>query len=206
MIIGEELREFWIQKHVEHDIGSLSGNGYITVFYLHLDDIFPKVKTILNIGVGTGGFEKACVQAGKIVDAVDIAPEAEQCISEVVRKFYSSVVLIPRDGYDLVTELLVAQHLTDAGLELHMRFAIDGLKKGGVYALQSPTYLSPVSSELEAQMRTLRFLQGGRVCRPRAWFEGMASKYGGRVHDVHRVWKFPEYNMIWNTYHIRKLA
>ena len=199
-----EMQNFWSIKHTEGDIRSLSGNGYITIFYLHLDDVFPKADRILNIGVGTGKFEKACVQAGKKVDSVDITPHANLCIQDTSEYFYCGEQLqyIEANKYDLITELLVAQHISDEELEKHIKYAISGLKKTGIFAIQSPDYMKPVDLELDKQMRTTKFLQGGRVCRNEEWFKKIADKYGGKVLSKHRVWLFPEFNMIWYTYHI----
>ncbi len=200
------MEDFWKEKHIAGDIGALSGCGYITIFYLQLDNIFPSAAKILNIGVGLGKFEKACVQAGKLVDSVDITEQAGVCVAGVARNFYTSVGYIRPYNYDLITELLVAQHISDAELEKHIKHAIMGLWQGGIYAVQSPTYINPVSPQLEAQMRTPKFMQGGRVCRSNEWFEAMAKKHGGKVVDIRRVWEFPQYNMIWNVYHIRRQA
>ena len=201
------MKEFWAAKHKEQDIRSLSGNGYITVFYLHLDDIFPVAHTILNIGVGMGKFEKACVQAGKVVDSMDIVPGANLCIQDTSEYFHLNVESIQANKYDLVTELLVAQHISDEEMEKHIKYALIGLKKDGVYAVQSPDYLEPVSQEEMIRMRTPKFMQGGRVCRSEQWFQRIANKYGGEVIGKrHRVWLFPEFNMGWYTYHIRRVA
>ncbi len=206
MTISEEMKEFWVSKHGERDIRSLSGNGYITIFYLQLDDIFPTAQSILNIGVGTGKFEKACAQAGKKVDSMDIVSGAYLCVRGISEYFYGDIESISVNKYDLVTELLVAQHISDTELEKHIKYAVAGLKPSGVYAVQSPTYIDPVSPKLEAQMQTPKFMKGGRVCRSREWFESMAKKHGGKMVDIRRVWEFPQYNMIWNTYHIRRIA
>ncbi len=200
------MESFWKEKHIEQDIRALSGNGYITIFYLQIDDLFPCVETILNIGIGTGKFEKACVQSGKVVDSMDIVKESWGCVRNVSRNFIIEAKHIAPRSYDLITELLVAQHISDSELESHIKYAIMGLSYDGVYAVQSPTYISAVKPELEALMQTPRFMQGGRVCRYKKWFEETATKHGGKVIDTRRVWEFPQHNMIWNTYHIRRQA
>ncbi len=202
-----EMDTFWSQKHIDQDIRSLSGNGYITIFYLHLDDIFPEAKQILNIGVGMGKFEKACVQAGKKVDSMDIAEEAYRPIKDMVECFYHNAEAFTPNYYDLITELLVAQHISDKQMELHIKYAILGLTRNGIYAVQCPDYLEPVSQEEMIKMRTPKFMQGGRVCRSEKWFRDAANKYGGEVIcKRHRVWLFPEFNMGWYTYHIRRVV
>ncbi len=206
MTVDIEMMNFWSEKHINQDIRSLSGNGYITIFYLHLDDIFPGAKTILNIGVGTGKFEKACIMSGKRVNSMDVAKDAYGCINQIVDCFYYKASAITPNNYDLITELLVAQHVNNEELESHIKYAIVGLKPNGVYAIQSPTYITLPSHDEEAKMQTTKFMQGGRVCRSNKWFEDMATKHGGIVDGIHRVWKFPEYNMIWNAYHIRRRA
>ena len=204
--MSKSMTEFWEAKHREQDIGALSGNGIITTFYLHLDDLWPEAYDILNIGVGLGKWEEACVGAGKMVSSVDCTQEACECIADVAQAFMVGVENIHQDSYDLITELLVAQHLSSVEMFDHMKYAIAGLRMGGVYAVQSPTLIDPITPEQEAEMVTERFRQGGRVCRSQEWFEETAKECGGRVIGIHRVWKFPEFNMIWNAYHIERVA
>ncbi len=182
LLLSHELKEFWELSHLRQDRRFIGGNGNHIITWLHINDIFPKAKTILNIGVGNGDFERICCQAGKVVDSLDIVPEARECIKRVVRHFYLTAKEIEPNIYDLITESYVAQHITDRELESHIKYSIAGLKPNGVYALHSPFCWSLPKSTSDRTFETLRL---GHVFRPRKWIEENVLRHGGVICHIY---------------------
>lgn len=195
-----EMEAFWQRQHVNRDPLFLSGNGEQTLDILQIRDIFPDANTMLNVGIGLGVFEDYCLAQNKTIDCLDIATAARDRVVDKVRSVYLDPALLPDDQYDLVTELLVAQHLDDVQLSRHLVNCVRALRRDGIYAIQIPAWFFPktkIDNMVVAQ-------QAGSVCRSIQRVAQMVEEAHGQI--IHLGWRgnFPQHNSIWYIYHIKK--
>ena len=198
------MKKFWNCHHIHGDVDYLTGSGGPGVIEtLLLEDLFPDAKEILNIGIGLGRWEKFCKEHGKVIDSLDIVELAGECVKEFIRSLYLFPEDLPENAYDLITELLVAQHVTPDTLERHFKYAIAALRPEGTYAIQIPDlYPKYLGEPTEA---TLVAMQAGAVCYPIAWVDRAARMNGGQIIEVQHRANFPQHNSMWHVYKIKRM-
>jgi len=201
MVSHKTMEAFWLDMHQKHHLPSLSGNGVNTIPALGIEDLLGPAQVILNIGVGLGCWEDYLAGLGKTVDCLDITPEAADAVKGVCRTFYTAPAALPVGEYDLITELLVAQHALDPVLEDHILHAVSALKPQGTYALQAPDFSSAPdgwdNSSLGCQM-------AGSVRRGVEVVSAMVARSRGRIVRVIGVDWYPQWNLAGYIYHIRR--
>lgn len=199
-----EMQAFWQRQHINKDQLFLSGNGQVTTEILQIKgEIFDSAQTMLNVGIGLAVFEDYCLSVGKIIDCLDIAPAARDRVIDRVRQVYLDPNELPSAEYDLITELLVAQHLDDPTLESHLSNCLRALKPDGIYAIQLPAFFDPAEADLANMVHAM---ESGSVCRSISWVDDLARKHHGQI--IHIGWRgnFPQYNSIWYIYHLKRLC
>lgn len=136
--IDNVLREYWQKHHVNRNLHLLSGyTGIATWKNLHITDKITSGSHILEIGVGTGYSIKEMVDKGVHVSAMDIVPEAFECIKNVIEYTYLADELdkLPKDYFDLVISHNVSCHQSDNTLREQIRAVVQSLKPAGIFAL-----------------------------------------------------------------------
>ena len=132
------LREYWRECHANRDLKLLSGyTGAATWNNLRVMDKIISGSHILEIGPGLGYSVKEMVDRGVHVSAMDIVPEAFECIKDVVEYTYLADELdkLPKDYFDLVISHNVSCHQSDDTLREQIKAVIQSLKPTGIFAL-----------------------------------------------------------------------
>jgi hypothetical protein len=111
---------------------------------------------------------------------------------------------VPENAYDMVTELLVAQHVSDETLLEHLVGGTQALKGDGLFALQVADFLHPPSPDVLAKNYTLEPKKAGSVKRTEATMRTLIKDAGGEVVNVLRGREYPMYDSMWMIYHIGK--
>jgi len=139
------------------------------------------------------------------LDALDIVPVAGETVKGIVDNFYTDPEVLPENTYNLITELLVAQHVDDVTLFSHIKHGVLGLVEDGVMAIQIPTFLhTPSGAEARMNQPILRYLKVGWVRRTLGDVERIVGYTEGRIVGVYWGGDFPQHNMKWYTYHIKR--
>lgn len=184
----DAIKEYWDNAHVANVTSKLSGNGKETLCLLGVEREFRECSSLLNIGVGTGEFEKFAVNENRIVDALDISENALEKVANIVRFRYLSPDAIASNEYDLITECQVALHLTDKEMDRHIINAIRGLTICGTYAFNAPAFLeyTEETSKLRAKEDPTvpEMFCGYALCRPISWYAKTIRKHGGIITQV----------------------
>jgi hypothetical protein len=204
MIESKELEGFWAGKHQNADAMYLSGNGEATLDKLHIRGILFTVVVMLNIGVGFGAFERFMRDKVKRLDSLDITEYAYTAVAGVADHFYLNAAELPGNTYDLVTELLVAQHLPDPILKEHLTWGIRALNKDGIFALQTAAFLHPPSADELAKNNTLEAMKAGSVKRNIPDMLCLIKSCGGVVTRIRSGPEYPAWGSVWMVYHIRR--
>lgn len=137
----EKIRSNWNDVHKrfrQRERGArdaLSGSGPKNMLENHGLPV-PTGGTVLDIGVGHGLASRYFHERGCIVDALDIADEACDTVSGIVRSFYTSPADLPRDEYTLAVSQLVVQHMPEDLLREQIRHLGPALRPGGIASLQ----------------------------------------------------------------------
>ncbi len=204
MSVDPELETFWKEKHDTGDRHYLSGNGEDALDKLRIRGIFCTVAALLNIGVGLGIFEKYARRHVQRLDCVDITLSALAVITGVADHFYPDVAFAPANTYDMVTELLVAQHISDETLLEHLTGGIRSLKPDGIFALQVADFLHPPTPDALAKNYTLESKKAGSVKRTEDTMQSLIKTSGGRVLSILPGEEYSMYESRWMVYHIGK--
>jgi len=199
-----EMEMFWREKHEGADRVYLTGNGENTLDKLHVRGLFFTVVALLNIGVGLGEFERFARAYVQRLDCADITRAALTAVTGVADHFYEGVSFVPKNTYDLVTELLVAQHVSDATLHEHLAYGIAALREDGIFALQVADYLQPPTPDVLAKNYTTAAMKAGSVKRTETTVRGLIERAGGAVINVIRGQEYPAYESVWVVYHIKR--
>lgn len=200
------LTEFWASRHLARDPIYLSTSGPDVMHSLGIDGMDLHGLTVLNIGVGLGGFELWASPQVASIDCLDIVAEALPAVAPVVHTFYLTPELLPSNTYDLITERYVAQHLDDATLSLHMEHAIRALRPSGLYAVNVPDFLHAPSPRDLALSGSMQGCTSGSVRRTVRDVADMVYECGGRICAALPISEHPQWNSLQLAYHIRRIS
>jgi SAM-dependent methyltransferase len=166
-------RATWAAVHAsfnesEVSRNALSGTAAENMLDLHgLREIVAAAhpRTFLDIGVGHGNAARYFYGLGAVVDALDIAPEAEDRVRPHIRKFYldEDSGILPADTYDLAISHLVAQHMALPDLIRQVRHVSRALVAGGIFSLHVAGSHRPGENDWERPDVPPEF--DGRMCR-----------------------------------------
>jgi len=204
----EAITEYWRHAHAANDVKRLSGNGENTLDILMVRPVFETARTMLNIGVGLGTLEHFCAGEVKVIDSLDVAPEARYKVEAAARNFFLEPGELPSSEYDLITECLVALHLTAEQMEEHIRNAVRALKPDGLYAFNAPDYIcydeATVRQQSHEEPTVAQMNSGYSLCRSIPWYEMTARKSGALLALVAFSGIYRQYNAIHYVYHLRR--
>jgi len=162
-----------------------------------LDAVSPKLTdVVLDAGCGTGvNFEPLHGRVAEIV-ALDISEEmlarAEQRISAEgmgnIRLVHGSVtdMVFSSGTFDTVICTSVLQYLNDSECEAALREMIRVCKDGGTLIIHLKNRTSLYGISLACMKLLARMLRRRTIpdyYRPRAWYERIITKFGGRTVD-----------------------
>lgn len=177
-----ELRDLWDKFHREDNIDQLSNNGLQRIIgLLNIRDEFDNAETVLEIGVGTGKCSEEIHKAGKTLCCVDISELALYKVAHITERTYinTSVDYLPNDFFDLAISFCVAPHISDEELRRHIRYTLEALKPGGVFAMQFTFSMN--DSENDQNITDPTILAAGRGCRTDTYVIDMIHECGGEV-------------------------
>lgn len=108
-----------------------------------------KVKTILDVGCGTGRLIKFLNSSGFDAKGCDISKTAVELTNKINRKKVSIVapaqkLPFPDNTFDLVISISTIEHLTNSQANKFILEAKRVLKKRGYLFLVTPNYLTPI--------------------------------------------------------------
>lgn len=107
------------------------------------------LKTILDVGCGTGRLVKFLNRAGCQTLGCDISPEAVSLARKIngTKNIYLSPaqnLSFKNDSFDLITAISVIEHMSAKNLSLFLADAKRVLKSNGYIFLITPNYASPL--------------------------------------------------------------
>ena len=136
--MSEDLKEYWRKAHIEKNSNLLTGtSGESTLANLQITSRIESGITVLEIGVGDGRSIREMVERGVKMSAVDIVPEAFECIKDLPVKVYLEDQLgtLPDLYFDLAISHQVACHQSNDTLREQIRNVVRSLVPTGLFAI-----------------------------------------------------------------------
>jgi len=199
----QSVGEWWETHHQRRAKFWLSGSRPGRVWRLLgiVDLIRPGTK-VLNIGVGLGHCTRELAKRGCQVDALDISPTALERVAKVTNRGWTPAELseLPSDAYDLAISFLVAQHMSNAGLQEQLFHVVRSLLPGGVFAIQVSFPLDAGLPESDGPAEQ----KSGSVLRTVRQFSEMVNRAGGEIARQSEIGRFSEYKSGWMAYQVVK--
>ena len=194
----EGMKDFWEVCHEN------TSSRYLGAFCRRAYEAFLKIKTniqeantILEIGVGEGIATREMAVGEKEIHVLDIAKTALERVKDIATGWQlSEIDQLPKNYFDLAISHLVAQHINDDALMLHLSHVIPSLKEAGVFALQFSIALEDDQPVTEICMRE------GLVTRSESVVAEMVQKAGGEIIKTVPQKTWPKWGLVWNGMHI----
>lgn len=199
------FEQFWNDCHAVNDPHFLTGSFGRSVWSsLNITDRVKAGAKVLNIGVGLGFCTNELVKAGCVVDVLDISPVVLNKISKIVRKAWlpSQFESMPIDYYDLIISHLVTQHMPDGDLIKQVTYAIKGLNRNGVFAMQFACQF-PIKPDDKTTISMMDIKAGGSV-RTLEKIDSLVRSCGGQIVWDKMISVYQRKNSCWFGVHIAK--
>jgi len=147
--------------------------------YFQAEEIIDSAKTVLEVGVGLGVATRELHVAGKIVSCLDISHKALEHVSDVATTYHiDQIDTLPSNSFDVITHFLVAQHVDNDMLKLHITHCLRSLKPSGLLLLQFARGREETTDFEQTKV------QRGGVLRYYKSVEMLIQECGGEVEKV----------------------
>lgn len=201
---AEGMEDFWEVCHER------IAHKYLSGYHYKQYEEFLRIKikaanTILEIGVGEGVATREMAGLGKEIHVVDISKAALERVKDIATCWHlSEINELPKDHFDLAISHLVAQHINDDTLSLHMSSVIPSLRENGVFALQYSSKLRPLGSDSD-NPATESNMREGQVTREPSVVAEIVEKAGGKVIKEVPEQSWEHAGLIWHGAHIGRV-
>ncbi len=208
--VNTELSTWW--DEVQKNYSKTGAKKYIfhsgtrTVWgFLKIQDKLVKGTKVLYVGVGEGICIKELADMGIEIQAVDISPLALKRVEKYIKKGYlvDDLEGLPIGYFDVVIHHLVAQHLSDEYLKIHLKYGIRSLKESGVFAMQFAQAENNIGLKADKDNRGFLSQTTGGCVRTLDEMKSFIQEAKGEVADVVGV-KNINTNITWYAIHIVK--
>jgi len=136
---NKKMVDFWEDVHKKKRVRYLSPNRPdFNIKILEIEQLLLKDITYLEVGIGQGSLLKEINKKTKNCYAVDISKTSLMLSKKYIKRGWLNTELfnLPHNFFDLITCLLVFQHIDDKELKNHLYHIIPSLKTDGIYACQ----------------------------------------------------------------------
>lgn len=178
-----ELENFWTDKHLTNDRGSLSGCSFDeTIDFLQVRDKLITNINILEVGVGLGYVTEGLSKIGN-VSAIDISDVALDRVRPFCQHLFNSneTKNLPENYYDLIICHNVIQHIPMIELKRELSDIIKSLKNQGLFSLE---FVSNGIDNNDDDSR-IRDAKLGYLFRSKDFMEKIIFECGGISECVH---------------------